>query len=305
MRKIQKIILILALTACSSNEKKQDTAQIKDIPIRARTTTEPKKRVFVFPFLDDSQKRTLKVTEAARRAFMIQLKDTDKFVIIKNEDFEGNIDDLKKNNEYDLLKATEVAARMGMNAVMEGKILDIEVRKIGDEVGLVRKIRAQISAKVRLRVFAAHNKKEVYNEIRTAVIEDETTRIAEYPSSDQFLEDDPKLVEDVVKKAFQGIVPTLVARLDKMGWRGRVAMISGDRIYVNAGRASGIQVGDLLKVLDKGDEVYDPETGAYLGYADGRMKGTIEIVSYFGTDGAIGVIHSGSGFKETDAVEFY
>lgn len=303
MKSLFLTTICLMLVSCSSTEKRP--VQIKDIPIRARTTTEPKKRVFVFPFLDDSEKRALKVTEAARRAFLMELKDTDKFVIIKNEDFEGNLDDLKKNNEYDLLKASEVAARMGMSAVMEGKILEIKIKKIGDEVGLVRKLRAQISAKVRLRVFAAYNKKEVYNEIRSATIEDETTRFAEYPNSDQFIEEDPQLVENVVKKAFQGIVPTLVTRLDRMGWRGRVAMISGDRIYVNAGRVSGIQVGDLLKVLDKGDEVYDPETGAYLGYAEGRMKGTIEIVSYFGTDGAIGVVHSGSGFKETDSVEFY
>ena len=46
-------------------------------------------------------------------------------------------------------------------------------------------------------------------------------------------------------------------------------------------------------------------SGGFIGKAPGRMKGTIEIVSYFGKDGAIGIIHSGSGFNENDLVEIY
>jgi hypothetical protein len=58
-------------------------------------------------------------------------------------------------------------------------------------------------------------------------------------------------------------------------------------------------------VSEEGQEIFDPETGGFIGKAPGRMKGTIEIVSYFGKDGAIGIIHSGSGFEENDIVEIY
>lgn len=68
---------------------------------------------------------------------------------------------------------------------------------------------------------------------------------------------------------------------------------------------SGLQVGDILKVTEEGHEVYDPETGAYIGNAPGRMKGTLEVISYFGKDGAISILHSGSGIKENDKVELY
>ena len=93
--------------------------------------------------------------------------------------------------------------------------------------------------------------------------------------------------------------------IDKLSWEGRVALVTGDRIYINAGRLSGIQMGDILKILEKGQEIFDPESGGFLGDSPGRMKGTIEIVSYFGKDGSIGVIHSGSGFKENDKAELY
>lgn len=47
----------------------------------------------------------------------------------------------------------------------------------------------------------------------------------------------------------------------KLDWLGRVAKIIGTRIYVNAGRTSGINLGDILKVVTEGQEIYDPESG--------------------------------------------
>jgi len=76
-------------------------------------------------------------------------------------------------------------------------------------------------------------------------------------------------------------------------------------LYLNVGRTSGLQVGDLLKVMDDGDDIYDPENGSHVGRVPGRLKGTLELISYFGADGSVAVIHSGSGFKENDRVEIY
>ena len=99
--------------------------------------------------------------------------------------------------------------------------------------------------------------------------------------------------------------PQIISSLGKISWEGRIAAISGDRIYLNVGRISGLEVGDLLKVSDEGDDIYDPESGGHIGKVPGRMKGTLEVISYFGNDGAIAVIHSGSGFKENDKIELY
>jgi hypothetical protein len=119
------------------------------------------------------------------------------------------------------------------------------------------------------------------------------------------LSEDPELIRAAIRKAFAGAIPGIIRAVEKLGWEGRVAMVSGERVFVNAGRLSGIQVGDVLKVTEEGDDVYDPETGRFIGTAPGRLKGTIEVVTYFGKDGAIAVIHSGSGFQENDRVELY
>ena len=99
--------------------------------------------------------------------------------------------------------------------------------------------------------------------------------------------------------------PQILATMDKMSWEGRIAALSGDRIFLNVGRISGLQIGDILKVSDEGDEIYDPQSGNYIGKVPGRLKGTLEVVSYFGQDGSIAVIHSGAGFRENDRIELY
>ena len=57
--------------------------------------------------------------------------------------------------------------------------------------------------------------------------------------------------------------------------------------------------------MTEGQEVYDPETGALIGVSKGQLKGTLEIVDYFGPDGAIAILHSGGSVLEGDFVTLY
>jgi hypothetical protein len=96
-----------------------------------------------------------------------------------------------------------------------------------------------------------------------------------------------------------------VRALEKISWEGRIAKISNGRVYINAGRSTGLNIGDILKVMTPGEDVYDPVTGAYMGRGAGQPKGTLEIVDYLGGDASIAAIHSGGNFVESDAVQLY
>jgi hypothetical protein len=81
--------------------------------------------------------------------------------------------------------------------------------------------------------------------------------------------------------------------------------MKGDRIYLNAGQMTGLQVGDTLKVLDDGEEIFDPVSNQLIGQSPGRVKGTVKVIAYFGKDGSLCVLESGGGFREGDRVELY
>lgn len=300
---------VLASCSLLSGQRTMQAAgpEIRDVPFEARESQEaqPRKRVMVLPFVDSAALRSDKTSLYAREAFVKSLKRTDDFVIVANSDFPKDIASYLKGGEYDLEAMGKLGGAMGLSAIIEGRVLEVKAKRIGDEVGLVRQIRARIAATVQIRVVNAKNGHIIMNETRSAEVEDATTRVAERSSSDRFLEEDPRLIDSVVTQAFKGLIPRIAQSVEKLNWEGRVAMVKGDRVFLNAGRLSGLQIGDILKVSEEGEDVYDPETGNMIGRVPGRLKGTIEVISYFGKDGSVGLVHSGSGFRENDLVELY
>ncbi|MES2857199.1 MAG: CsgG/HfaB family protein [Bdellovibrionota bacterium] len=300
--------LFFLTTGCSLLSPKKDSRspEIRDVSYQARESREesPRRRIMILPFLDGST-RSAETAKVARDAFIKALKRSDDFVIVSNTDFPKDIATYLKNGEYDLEAMGKIGGGMGLAGIMEGKIIEIKAKRIGDEVGIVRQIKARIGATVQIRMVNTKNGSIALNEMRTAEVEDSTTRVGERTYSDKSLAEDPQLVESVVTEAFKATIPRIVQSLEKLSWEGRVAMVKGDRIYLNAGRVSGLMIGDILKITEEGEDVYDPDSGALIGKVPGRLKGTVELISYFGKDGSIGVIHSGSGFRENDRVELY
>ncbi len=281
--------------------------EVRDASFQARgNDTNPRKRILVLPFIDATGgAHSDKLSKNAREALIRGLNRAEGFVIVSNADFPKDIATYFKNGEYDLEEMSKLGLNVGVAGIIEGKILDVKAKKIGDEVGIVREVRAQMTVSVQLKVIATKTSHMIVNEMRKADVEDSSTHYAERAYTDKDLSEDPNLVQAAVIQAFSGTVPKIVSALEKLSWEGRVALVKGERIFLNAGRLSGLQVGDILKVEEDGEDVFDPETGALIGKVPGRVKGTVEVVSYFGKDGAISVLHSGSGFKENDLVELY
>ncbi|MCB9027403.1 MAG: hypothetical protein H6625_13875 [Bdellovibrionaceae bacterium] len=300
------------INSCGMNSMNRETniqsIEERNVSYTARPTSDAplKKRVLILPFIDEKVTRSQVVVQSAREAVIRALTQTQSFVIVRNSDLPQDPGKfLNENREYDLEKLAPIASSLGISAIIEGKILEVKAKRIGDQVGIFRQVNARVETKVRLRIMAARNGRIILEDVRSGNIESSTTRVAEYSFSDKYLEEDPKLVNMSIHKAFNGTVSNIVRAIDKISWQGLVALVSGERVFINAGRLSGIQVGDILKVTEDGEEIFDPDTGAFIGKAPGRMKGTVEVVSYFGKDGAICLVHSGSGFKENDQVELY
>lgn len=288
-------------------DDKASAVETKDVGATARGESEaPRHRVLVLPFLDERRGTPQQVLDVARQTVVRELIKTQHFVVVSPEDFPQDPKKfMTEENEYDLAQVSRLASAMGVNAVIEGKVLALKAKKQGDAVGLIRQMRAEVSSQVRVRIFAGKNGKEIYNELRSGEADATSTRVAERANGSENLADDPEMVKTAIRKAFVSAIPNIIRSMEKLSWEGRVAMVNGERVFVNAGRLSGLQVGDILKVTEEGEDVYDPETGKFIGAAPGRLKGTVEIVSYFGKDGSIAIIHSGSGFQENDRVELY
>ncbi len=107
-----------------------------------------------------------------------------------------------------------------------------------------------------------------------------------------------KVLAKAVEKLAQDIAGG-AANIDPSTMRGglvgKIAKVSGDKIYVNLGSASGIKVGDRFTVTALGEVIIDPDTGENLGGIESEI-GEIEIIQVAGAKLSVARPVSGSGF---------
>ena len=79
-------------------------------------------------------------------------------------------------------------------------------------------------------------------------------------------------------------------------WLCGVVAVDGEKIYLNAGRDSGITLGQRLQVYRGGKAV------AGLGFDPGSRVATLEVAGFVGPDGSYGILREGAEVRISDVV---
>ncbi len=216
----------------------------------------------------------------------------------------GSSKDIYSGGGVKLAQLTRKAKMAGVNLVVFGRITEARIRQASDEIGFVRKTKALAETKVEIKVFDVISSKELVSELVEGVVNDDNYRfyITEEEENLAYRQD---LLRYSTRVAVRKFLPRLVQMGGKLDWTGRVAKIIGSKIYLNSGRDSGLNIGDILKVITEGQDIFDPESGALIGVSKGDVKGTLEVIDYFGPDGSISILHSGGSVTEGDFVQLY
>jgi hypothetical protein len=264
-----------------------------------------KKKVALLPFFNESPFESEDLEVNATEELRTELSRTGEFIVDPSSyKLFGTSKEIYVGGGMKLVQLTRQAKIAGINFVVFGRVIDARVREKTDEIGVVRQTKSYTESKVEVRVYDVNAGKEIYTETLQGYADDSTYRFFSSDRED-YLSYRRDLLRYAVRVAVRKSVPKVVEMASKLDWVGRVAKIIGNKIYLNAGRESGINIGDILKIITEGAEIYDPETGALIGMSKGDMKGTIEVVDYFGTDGSIAILHSGGQVLEGDFVQLY
>ncbi len=87
-----------------------------------------------------------------------------------------------------------------------------------------------------------------------------------------------------------------------LDWHARIASVEGEKVFIDAGRLSGLQQGDVLQVYAPGEQIIDKTTKQSLGRTKGDFKGELEVSELFGVDAAWAVSKKPVSFAPTDLV---
>ncbi len=84
-------------------------------------------------------------------------------------------------------------------------------------------------------------------------------------------------------------------------WEGAIMKVEGNVVLINGGENVEIEEGDVFKVLRRGEELTDPETGESLG-SEEEVIGKIEVIKVLKKFSKAKIIE-GSGFSKGDKVK--
>ena len=306
---VKKIFLCLIsvqmFVACSSSVVQRDMQGKRPRAEERKYFSGVKKKVALLPFFNESPFESEDLEINATEELRMELARSGEFIVDpSSQKIFGPSKEIYAGGGMKLVQLTRQAKIAGINFIIFGRVIDARVREKSDEIGIVRQTKSYTEAKVEVRVFDVNAGKEIYTETLNGYADDSTYRFFSSDRED-YLSYRRDLLRYAVRVSVRKSIPKIIELASKLDWVGRVAKIIGTKVYLNAGRESGINIGDILKIITEGTEVYDPETGALIGMSKGDMKGTIEILDYFGTDGSIAILHSGGQVLEGDFVQLY
>jgi hypothetical protein len=295
----------LLLWSCSSPPIHRDDRGLRVGAVGFDTFAPMRKRIALLPLFNEGPYGDVDLETFCTEELREELGRTQNFIIDPMDaKIFGSSKEVFSGGGFKLSLMAQKAKLSGINFVLYGRILFSRMRQKTDEIGFVRQVNSYAEVKIELRIFDISSSKEIWSREFMGEIDD---------SNFHFLLTDPnghlkhrqELLKYAAKISVKKSIGSVVELANKLDWTGRVAKIEGTKIYINAGRRSGIHIGDILKVLTAGNEIFDPETGALIGVSKGQTKGTIEIMDYFGIDGALASLHSGGTIDEGDFVQLY
>lgn len=87
---------------------------------------------------------------------------------------------------------------------------------------------------------------------------------------------DETVIGKAVRKSVDMVVRIFSDAEGKMPWSARIIKVDANKIWINSGQEDGIQVGKVVAIFQKGEELTDPDTGESLGSSDTKL-GTAKI----------------------------
>lgn len=313
------LLLLGGLASCQRSQRfKQDQTIYRpepqgyyNKPAQGKTPTQriemmgqPKKRVMVLDFWNDTPIKQTDLGRFAADELRRGLHLTQRMIVPTDIKTERATEDFIQGEKVKVAQLIREGRRMGVAIIVVGRVTKIVFRQRGDDVGLLRQKQSMAAVDVELKMFDVQGGREIMASGKSGE-SSSNTMVALEDSNIESPQYRGELTKLAIRGAMVSIIPDVLKSVEKMTWEGRVAKISGNKIFVNAGRSSGLVAGDILKVLTQGDDVYDPATGAYLGRSPGQLKGTLEVLDFIGPDGAVAEVHTGGNFQEGDSIQLY
>ena len=263
-------------------------------PSLAFSETGFKKKVAILDFVNNTSYKDEKIGEAVAKKLSDKLEATqrvvtlDKTVVSETLNREG----FKFESLSDPSAIKRAHQSLGIQAVALGTVTDVSLSSKASETSDEEV--AFATTKVEIRLIDA----STGNLLKTFI-----GRSPIFGTKETGAYSRGKAVLKAIEIGLDDILESFLRQLDFLDWTTTVAKADGETIYLNAGKLSGVRIGDTFEVFEPGKEIFHPNTNLSLGWTTGKLKGAVKVTALFGVDAAVGKVVQGSGFSSDDVVK--
>jgi hypothetical protein len=254
-----------------------------------------KRKVVILDFENKTTYTDEKIGEAVANKLSDKLEATQRVITMDKTVFSDMIH--REGFKFESLTDSSVMKRayqsLGIQAFVSGIVTDVSILSSKASETTEEQI-SFATAKVEIRLIDASTGNLLKSFIGRSPIFG-TKETGEYSRS--------KAVLKAIDFSLDEILEGFLRQLDLLDWTTTIAKIEGDNVYINAGRSSGLRIGDVLEIFGPGKEIIHPTTNFSLGWTTGQLKGAIKVTELFGVDAAIGKTVQGNGFSLNDVVK--
>jgi curli biogenesis system outer membrane secretion channel CsgG len=265
----------------------------------------PKLRVGVVNFQNKTPSKVLGIGESAADILGTILQKTGRFIVIPQQDMESILSQQRMGATGAINPAT--AAKMGevlgLNAIVTGAVTAYSEVEEGSDY-LVYKRKKQIArVTVDYRIVDTTTGIQLLADSGAGIYEKVTGGALGLGAKSGY---DTDLRDGALRDALTKAMVNMMKQLESQPWKGKIAKVAGNKLYINAGRKTGLKIGDRLDVYRVGEAIIDPDTHQKLGTTEDKVGQAIVQQNDLGdkADMSVAITTSGMGFKQGDAVKF-
>ena len=253
-----------------------------------------KRKVAILDFENKTTYKDEKIGEAVAKRLSDKLEATQRLITLDRTGITEMFN--REGFKFESLGDPSVMKRayqsLGIQAFASGTVTDVSILSSKASETSEEEV-AFATAKVEIRLIDASTGNLLKSFIGRSPIFG-TKEAGEYSRS--------KAVLKAIDFSLDEILEGFLRQLDLLDWTTTIAKIEGDHLYINAGKLSGLRIGDTLEIFEHGKEIIHPTTNFSLGWTTGQLKGLIKVTELFGVDAAIGKVVQGQGFSPNDVV---
>jgi len=280
------MIAVVALGAACAPKSSTKREQVSSATPTKRYRSDyvgPKRRIGVVDFENKSKYANARLGTAASDILITELAKTNRFVVVERDKLDKILEEqgLQASGVIDPRTAVKVGQVLGLEAIVTGAVSEFGVKTGGSEYLLAQTKRQTAEAAVDIRMVDVQTGQVIYADSGRGIAKSSKGSVLGLGTRGGY---DETLEGKALREAVVQFTDNIISQVSKKPWSCRIAGISGDSIYLNAGPTMGIEKGQEMDCYHLGKEIRDPTTGLVLGHEE-KLIGRVRVEGPLGQNG--------------------